>query len=346
MQNRLKERIADLCSPLTKIKSVKGILVYGSAVKKGIQKGHDIDLLVIFDDTCKDDGMEKINFFINLITLKAKKQELILHFQPPKPLSLFWKLLHKAEPWLISALRNSIVLYDPTELLKVTKKLIASGKLYSIDEKAERLMARAIEEFIEVRKILMKAPWILLDTMTIAGQIMLSYLGIFTTSANETKKMLEKNKEKLGLSNAYIDFYDDLIKINEKIAKGTLSEFTAVEIDKYTFKVKAFIKESENILLNLEKETEKRSIKEAYDYAIKICERALTRLGKVPKNDKEKIELFKKYFVDTKKVKAIHYKTLEELYNYVKGKGKKKPKYVDKVYLKTMEIAINKLLKK
>ncbi|MEM2707996.1 MAG: nucleotidyltransferase domain-containing protein, partial [Candidatus Pacearchaeota archaeon] len=136
----LKQKIDNLVAPLKKINSVRSIFIYGSSVRKGIQKGHDIDILVIYDDSLENPELEKINFFQELITTKAKKEELILHFQPPKPISLWWKLIKEGEPWAISALKDSIILYDNTEFIKTIKKLLRKSKLYSIDLKVEKLI--------------------------------------------------------------------------------------------------------------------------------------------------------------------------------------------------------------
>lgn len=344
MEIRIKEVITELCLPLQKIPCVVGIFIYGSSIKK-LEKGHDIDILVLFnEEKAERDDIQKLDLFIDLITEKAKKQDLILHFQPPKSLSLWWKLISKAEPWAISAIRKSIIIYDPVDYLKLIKDLVAKGELYSIDEKAERLMARAIERLFEVRERLLKAAYELLQAMTIASQIMLSYLNVYTTSATETKKALEKYKDKLGLKDKFIQDFDDLLKMNIKIYKGTLSEFGAAEIDAWRKRIHEYIKESENILLKLEEENRQKELKEAYEYLLALCTRALaTKIKKLPTSDKEKIELFKKLFVDTKKIEPIHYETLKEVYMYIKEK-KPVAKHVDKVYIKTLEASINELI--
>lgn len=342
----LKTKIDELISPLKKIDSIKGIFIYGSSVKKGIRFGHDIDLLIIYDDSLKNPELDKINFIKDLITLKAKKENLILHFQPPKPISIWWKLIKEAEPWAISALRNSIILYDPTEFLKIMKKLIKKGKLYSIDLKIEKLITRAVERYISIRYNLNKAAWLLLNTMTTASQVMLSFLSIYTVSSNETRDMLIKYKKELGINDIFIEWYDELIKINEKIAKGTLSEFRASEIDLWKKRVLYYIKISEDIITKLDKKIREKEIEESYNYLIKLCESALaSKIKEIPTNEKEKIELFKKYFVNTKMIEKSHYEIMKKLYKAVREKKKLKEP-IDKVYIKVLEAAINEILVK
>ncbi|MEM2713755.1 MAG: nucleotidyltransferase domain-containing protein [Candidatus Pacearchaeota archaeon] len=346
MEKALKKTLKELCEPITKIKGVIGILVYGSAVKKA-QKGHDIDILVIFNDAQFEEAeRKKLELYIDFITTKAQQQELILHFQPPKPITLLWRLISKAEPWIISALRRSVIIYDSTDFLALIKKLLKEGKIYSVDEKVERMMARAIEKLIGVRETLLKSAYPLLECMTRAGQIMLSYLNIFPTSANQTRDMLTKYKEKLGLSEHFIEEYDELIKINEKIFAGTLSEFRASEIDAWKKKIKLFIAESEAILVKLEEEIAKKELREIYDAVMSLCTKALAfKTARVPQSDREKIELFRKFFIETRLLKPAYYETLKELYDYIKEK-KKLTKPIDKIYLKTLETAINEVLVK
>jgi len=340
----LEKIIKEISEPLTKIKGVVGIFIYGSSVVKGVVKGHDVDYLVIYDDLIEKVEIEKINFYLELMKLKATRKEIILHIQPIKPLSLWWKLIKRAEPWIISAIRKSIIIYDPLDFLKLTKKLIEEGKLYSIEEKMERMMARAIEELIGVREKLAKAPYKLLECLTICGQMMLSYLGIYTTSANETRNMLIKHKERLKISNKFIEDYTELIRINEKIMKGTLSEFKASEIDFWIEKIKEHIKNTEAILIKFENELKLKEAEETYKEIIKFCEEILLlKIKKVPKDDKKKIQLIKNLFVDTNLIDKFYYETLNELYASVK---EKKPYIINKIYIKALRAALEEIIYK
>jgi hypothetical protein len=334
----LKKIIDELSEPLKKIKGVVGIFIYGSSIAKGVVKGHDVDYLVIYDDLIEKPEIDKINFYLEFIKLKALRKEILLHAQPLKPLSLWWKLMKRAEPWAISAIRRSIIIYDPNDFLILTKKLIEEGKLYSIEEKMERMMARAIESLIGVREKLLKAPYMLLQCLTIAGQMMLSYLGIYTTSANETRNMLIKYKEKLKISDKFIDDYTELIRINEKIMKGTLSEFKPSEIDYWIEKIKKHIRESEEILIRCENELKIKEAEETYAEIMKFCEEILAlKTKKIPKSDKEKIQLFKNLFVDTDLIDKFYYDTLTELYASIK---EKKPYAINKIYVKALRAAL------
>jgi predicted nucleotidyltransferase/uncharacterized protein YfkK (UPF0435 family) len=337
----LKKIIQEISEPLTKLKGIVGVFIYGSSVTKGVIPGHDVDYLVIFDDLLEKPEIEKINFYLEFIKLRASRKEILLHVQPLKPLSLWWKLIARAEPWAISAIRRSIIIYDPNDFLTLTKRLIEEGKLYSIDEKMERMMARAIESLMGVREKLLKVPYMLLQCLTIAGQMMLSYLGIYTTSANETRNMLIKHKEKLKLSNSFIEDYTELIRINEKIMKGTLSEFRPSEIDAWIEKIRRHIKDTEEVLIRCENEMKVKETEEIYNEVMKLCEDMLMlKAKKIPPQDKAKIELFKLLFVETKLIDKSYYDALTELYSCVK---QKKSVVFDKVYLRAFRAALEEI---
>jgi len=342
-----KKAIENLFLPLTKINAIVSIFIYGSAVKKGPEKGHDIDVLVLYDEEKAEKiDLQKADFFIDLIKARAEKQGLILHFQPPKPLSLWWKLINRAEPWAISALRYSIIIYDPRGYIALLKKLLEEGKIYSLDEKAEMLMSRAVEKFyFGIRAKMLEAPVLLLEAMTAIGRIMLSYYGIYTTSANETVAMLKRHNKKINLGERDIELYEELLKMNEKIAKGTLSEFRPSEMDVWSSRVKELIGKSEALLLELEQKRKDKEIRDAFDYMISLCEKALKiKIRNIPEKNEDKLRLFKKYFVKTKQILPEQYKPLEEIYQYIKKKKSIEPKYFDITYLRALEAGIDKLL--
>ncbi len=344
--SKLKKIVKQLCKPLFSLPSVKAVFMYGSCTKHYVP-GHDIDILVIIDDTKQLDEKEskKIDILMQLIAEKASKQALILHFQPPKPLSLFWDLIRKAEPWIISGLRQSVILYDPSGYLRVIKKLIMKGQLYSIDEKAERLSNRATERFIEVRELLLKVPLQLLWAMTEATQIVLAYLNIFTSSATDTLAKLKHLAKKINISEKHVKNFEELLAICEKIAKGTLSEFSGKEIELWVNRVKNYIIETEDILLKLEKMKKFKQVVETYERALKICDRALSmKIKQLPHSIEQRIKLFKKELVDKGLIDKEYYDMLKTLHNYISKKAKQIPKqYLAQDYIKKLEASVEML---
>lgn len=340
-EENLINKLKSLCKFLVKFKSVKCIFLYGSSAKKYI-KGHDIDIFIVIDDTQEgyEDELPKLKFIIEMLEKQGEKYGLKLHFQPPKPLSLVWHLVRIAEPWTISAIRTSIVLYDPSDFIKIIKKLLKKGKIYAVEEKAERLFTRAVEGIASVREEILKLPIKLLNVVTIVSQMLLSYLDIYTTSSHETRDKIKEKAEELGISRDYIEFYDELIKINEKISRGTLSEFSGEELDIWEKRIKNIVEEAKFLLVKLQEEEEKKRIEDSYAYALNLCKKALSM--EEGESDEKIIESFKEKFIKTGKVPKEYYNTIKKLQSYLKTKKRKGGlEFVDKLYFRGMEVIIN-----
>jgi len=338
----LAKELKDFCRIFTKIGIVKGIFFYGSATKKYVSV-HDIDICVIIDDTKKDYEKEipKVKLLMAFAEKNAGKKGFKLHFQPPKPISLIWHIIRIAEPWIISTIRTGIIIYDPSGFLRTIKNLLKSGKIYAVDEKAERLFSRAMDSLMSVRRKLLGIPLEMLDIITIISQMLLNYVHVYTTSANETRDMMRKNQEEIGISPAYIEFYDELIKANEKIYRGTLGEFNGDEIDIWEKRVRGMIEESKLLLARLKQKQEKARLLESYAYAISLCKSALHE--KESKESEEHVlKQFKQRFVETNKIPHEYYDAMKELYEYVrKNKKKKGMEYINKLYFKGMEVMLS-----
>ncbi|MEM3405808.1 MAG: nucleotidyltransferase domain-containing protein [Candidatus Pacearchaeota archaeon] len=342
----IKKILKQLCSPIFELNIVKSVFFYGSAVKKGLVKGHDIDIFIAIDETIPNFEEEEKKLDILLITIqeKAKKEGIEIHFQPPKTIGLIWHLIHIAEPWTISAIRTSIILYDKGDFIRLIKNLLAEGKIYSINEKSERLFYRAINYFLSAKKKLLEIPFALLNILTIISQIILSYLEIRTSSATDTLEKLRANKKEIGISNYFLETYNELIKINEKIYKGTFGEFSGEEIDLWMNKIKLILNEAKNIIKKLEEESKRKRLEEAYNYGISLCKKVVKEKDK---NDKKILYLFEKEFVKKNKIPESYYDILKNLYSYIHyKKTNKKLINIDKNYFKGMEILLNKLERK
>ncbi len=227
---------------------IKLIYLYGSATKK-IKKGHDIDILIVIDDTTnvKEGDIEKIKKEINKISKKLKKEELLLHIQPLKPLSLWLKLIIKGEPWLITSLRNNIIIYDKDKLIPEIKNFANKKVIYNKTEIAERLLERAEEFISENRKLLLETASNLSNAATEAAQILLLFDNKVVFNKDKILKLLKKkysNKINIGI-------YQEIIDIEKKINKGTLTEFTEENLNYYTNKIRNFNSQIENMIMDL-----------------------------------------------------------------------------------------------
>ena len=237
MEKKVLKEIKDWCVILTK-EHFKGFIkaawIFGSSIKKKTQKkANDIDIFLLVDDTSKNyqENMAKLSNVTSVIT---KHSKLNLHFQRPVPLSLLWSLVIKGEPWIITAIKNSLVIYDPYNYAILLKKLIKNKGNISRDIKAERLMSRAEDVLTENRNLRMEFIGELFLACLEAAQI---YLLLKNKTIYKPRKAIKELK-KLEIDT---DDFFEILNLNEKANKGNLSEFTGEDLDYYLKQTNRFI---------------------------------------------------------------------------------------------------------
>jgi len=352
MDKQILKNLRSLCRPLYNLKPfVKAVWVYGSIVKKKNVKTSDIDILILVDDTVENLDVDKIVGVTKAIELVAEKENLKVHFQPPKKLTLWWDLVRTGEPWTITSLRNSVIIYDPSGYATLLKKLLQKGEAYSTEQRAEKLIEIAKLKLSEIREIaLEKVPFEILMAMTESAQMALMYYKKFPPAPkNIAYELRNAFVEKGLLSNSMVESYEDMFETVMKIQKGTLSEFNGKDIDKSLNRAKIFLTVIEKLLLSLEYKRREKGMEESYKTCMELCDKALKKKTKnLPKNDLDKIRLFKKKFVDTKIVGKSHYTTLADLYEYRTSKRRRKSlekeKYLDGTYIRSLKIVMKDLL--
>ena len=245
MKNKIIKQIEQEIKPLIKLKNkISLIYIYGSFVRQLKEKEQgfeDIDILVVADDfvcTEKDiclieDSMEQIN----------KNKKIKLHFQPVKILSSWWKGVINGEPWILTSLKYSYVLYDKNKIIQELINLIKLEKTYNKEEKAEELMESSNSFELENRRLLLESIKILSDIATESAQIFLLINNKFILD----KEKIAKELENTTLKN-YSGIYKEIIDLDSKMERGFLSEFTAKNLDYYLFEIEKFISQVEKVL--------------------------------------------------------------------------------------------------
>lgn len=237
MKKEVFKQIKHLCQPLVIKYFTKAIFVFGSSVTK---KGNDIDVLVLFDDAAPnfEDRLDQLKAAIGRIT---KETKLKLHFQEPLKLSALWTLLIKGEPWIVTAVKNNIIVYDEANYVSFIKRLVKNKQPMGEKMKSERIATRAQETLEENRELLLLTIEQLFLATTEAAQI---YLALKKKILFDPRKILGELKKEIN-----IDAYFEILTLHEKSAKGALSEFTGEDLDYYTHKAEQFIHALEEVLL-------------------------------------------------------------------------------------------------
>lgn len=236
-------------NPLLKHKAIlESVYIYGSSVVK--KTGYDIDIMVIINDTksISKEEVEAIERVCGAIEDKGKKDGLIFHFQPPKLLSRWWYLLIEGVPWIISSLKNIIVIYDKKGITKEVRDFIKKEHLYKKEEKSERMMEKSDSTIQKNRRLLLDSITNLADASTEAAQILLLFDNKFILNKKKIAFEIEKLRYKKILGGDEVGSYREIIDFEEKMEKGALSEFSAENLDYYLEKIKRFINKVELML--------------------------------------------------------------------------------------------------
>ncbi len=318
-EDRLQE-IQERCTPLEDELGpfVKAVMVYGSAARKEHVEGSDIDILVIVDDT--HPGFDREEYSAVKQTIREIQDDapddLDLHIQPPKPLSSWWDLLISGEPWAVTSMRDAQPVYDPSGYIRLTQKLLLEGELHGTEERAQTLIKRSREKYLKTRRLLLEDVTAeLLNAMTEAAQAVLMYYGHPPPSPNHVAEELERNfVERNLLKQQAVTDYESFYELTERIDHGTLSAFSASEMDDYLQQAMAFIKAMASLFDRLETEKHEDIVSTAHEEAVLLCEEALAEEGvDLPVEEEETLQRFREVFVEQGLVSEEYWRMLQRI---------------------------------
>jgi len=246
---KIKKNLLDkYLRPLKEYKKIiEAVYVYGSAVSEN--NANDIDTIIILNDSSeiKPFMIDKIEQTCGIIEDRARKDNLIFHFQPLKMLSRWWYLVLEGEPWILNSLKEIIIVYDKKGIIEEVSKLIKNENVYKKEERAEKLIERSDTYLFKNRQSLLNSLTTLSEAATEAAQILLLFDNKFILNKKRIIEELEKNYTK-KISIEMIGNYKEIVDLEEKMERGSLSEFSAENLDYYLDKVKKFIFKVENML--------------------------------------------------------------------------------------------------
>jgi predicted nucleotidyltransferase len=232
---------------LQRSRQIEAVYVYGSVLTS--RSAADIDVIVILDDTkpLSEAAIRKVERACRRIKEAESKKGLEFHFQPPKPLTRWWHTLVEGEPWVISSLKSPIIVYDRRGIVREVAGFVEKERIYNKEEKAERLLERSDLLAMNNRHLLLGAITNLANAGTEAAQILLLFDGKFMLNKQEIAHELESRYVKT-LGRGVVDTYMEIVDLEEKVTKGTLSEFSAKNLDYYLERLKVFIGKVEEML--------------------------------------------------------------------------------------------------
>jgi hypothetical protein len=144
-------------------------------------------------------------------------------------------------------LKEIIIVYDKKGIIEEVSKLIKNENVYKKEERAEKLIERSDTYLFKNRQSLLNSLTTLSEAATEAAQILLLFDNKFILNKKRIIEELEKNYTK-KISIEMIGNYKEIVDLEEKMERGSLSEFSAENLDYYLDKVKKFIFKVENML--------------------------------------------------------------------------------------------------
>jgi len=225
------------------LEDIEGIYIYGSALSK--KDANDVDVLVINRDGA---DIARIKKEIEKIEKWGGKElNTMVHIQSPKPMSFWWRLVLKGEPWIISSLENPFIIKDKGGIIKETKYLIEKQIIYGKEEKSDKLLQRSEEYLLKNRNLLLSSIEYLSEAATESLQILLIFDNKVVLSKEKIAEEIEKNYTKI-VEKDLIDTYKEIIDLEEKMEKGALTEFTVENLEHYQEKIERLIVKVEKLL--------------------------------------------------------------------------------------------------
>jgi hypothetical protein len=235
--------------PLLKYSAwIEAIYVYGSAITR--KSANDIDVMIVINDSNIPPSpgiIDAVEKGCGKIEEKGREQGLVFHFQPIKMLSRWWSLLLDGEPWIVSSLEHVLVIYDKKNLINEVSKIVNGEILYKKEERAEKLIERSNRYALKNRQLLLSSLTTLSNAATEAAQILLLFDNKLILNKARIVEELERDYIKT-IGEDVVGNYKEIIDLENKMEKGSLSEFSAENLDYYLEKMKKFIAKVEDML--------------------------------------------------------------------------------------------------
>lgn len=225
--------------------AIKSIVLFGSAAKKNIVSGSDIDIMVIVDDVSVSWDLELTAWYREelgkTVSLNPYKKD--LHINTIK-LTTWWEDVLRGDPTVINILRYGEPLLDSGGFFSPLKALLIQGKIrgtpeaiYSCLERAPRHIARSkMAEIGAVDGIY----WSMVD----AAHAALISVGVLPASPEHIYMDLKQNfLDKGRIKKRHLDAFREVLTIHKRIKHNEISDLKGVVIDKLQENAESFLSE-------------------------------------------------------------------------------------------------------
>jgi len=226
-------------------KSIKSIILFGSAERGEEVSGSDIDVILVIDDVSIEWDQELIAWYREELDkiLKVNPYELPLHINTIR-LSTWWDDLLRGDPVILNILRNGKTLIDMAGFFEPLKALLVKGKIKYSPESIYTTLQRAplhLESSIsDQMNSVSGLYWAMVDSAHSA----LMAAKVFPASPEHMPFALKKTFVDRGmLKSKFVDWYKDILVLYKEIIHHKKYNLRGIEIDKLQDRTNEFIKE-------------------------------------------------------------------------------------------------------
>jgi len=224
-------------------KIVKSIILFGSATKKTVVLGSDIDIMILIDDASIKWDQELIAWYREELEkiIQGSPYKKDLHINTIK-LSTWWEDLMRGDPVVLNILRYGEALIDAGGFFNPLKSLLLQGKIKSTPEAIYSCLQRAPLHFARSKAAELGAIEGLYWTMVDSAHAALIAANVFPPSPEHISGELKINFVNSGkLKMKYIEWFRDMNLLHKKISHGEITDLKGVIIDDLQSKTEEFL---------------------------------------------------------------------------------------------------------
>jgi len=219
---------------------LKGVILFGSIVRREATAKSDIDVLVVTDDVSfqlTDALIETYRVIVeNVITRVSKK----LHVTS-MTLTSFWEYAKAGDPVVVNILRDGVALYD-MGFFDPLQRLLKQGRIRPSEESVWRYFGRAPRTLVNSRWHLLQATLDLYWAVIDAAHAALMRKNEVPPTPDHVADLLEKIfvRQRL-LEPNYVETMRKFYKISKMITHREIKEIKGQEYELYMKEAAGFV---------------------------------------------------------------------------------------------------------
>ena len=226
---------------------LKGVILFGSAVRGSSSKRSDIDVLLLINDLSIVFSDEVVTSLRVIIQNAASQVSELFHITPMH-LSDFWDYAKNADPVIVNILREGKVVYDEGFFTPM-QTLLDEGKIRPTNEAVWTYYNRAPQTLKQAKSHTLKAVVDLYWGVIDAAHAALMHVGVVPGAPHEVAELLDKHFVKHHfLEKKYSDTLRLFYRLAKDIGHNKKTHISGVDFDKYYVRAEVFIQRMKFIL--------------------------------------------------------------------------------------------------